>query len=152
MEAVLANASLWTQLALGQIDNIDLMTCGSNDITAHVPMSLKQKIWKNQYINIALLLSSSELIVICSGGSFRLLNEKGILESKPVMFKEKVHSTEKWTDAFFIYMHTYLQKHSDKAAETFQYMATLFDAASRNICYGWRVYDEHFRMRPCQEL
>ena len=42
-----------SQLALDEIDNIDLMTCGSDDITAHVPMSLKENIWKNQYINIA---------------------------------------------------------------------------------------------------
>ena len=140
------------QLALGQIDNIDLMTCDSDDITAHVPMSLKQKNWKNQYINIALLLKGSpELIDICSGGNFRL-NENGILESKPVMFKEKVHSIEKWADAFLIYMHTYLQKHFDKASEMLQYMATIRDAASRNIGYGWRVYDEQFRMRQSLEL
>ena len=68
-----------SQLALDQIDNIGLMTCGSDDITSYVPMSLKQNVWKNQYINIALLLKGiSELIGICPGGYFRL-NEKGIL-------------------------------------------------------------------------
>ena len=58
------------------------------------------------------------------------------------MLKEQDHSTEKWTDAFLIYMHTSLQKHSDKASEMLQYMATIRDSASRNIGYGWRVYDE----------
>ena len=36
------------QLTLGHIDNIDLMTCDSDDITTHVPMFLKQNIWKNR--------------------------------------------------------------------------------------------------------
>lgn len=45
-----------SSLSLGCDQDIDLLRCGNDDITSHVPLSLKQRIWQNQYINIALLL------------------------------------------------------------------------------------------------
>lgn len=94
---------------------------------------------------------SSELNDLCSGGILQV-NDKGRLESKPLTSKEKVQNIEKWTDAFVIYMIIYLQKHANKASELLQYMSTIREAGSRGVGFGWRTYDEQFRMRQSLDL
>ena len=56
---------------------------GGEDMTAHVPQQLCQKIWSHQYINLALLLKGNvELQVLCSGGLVHI-TEKGQIETRP---------------------------------------------------------------------
>ena len=70
----------------------------------HVPAQLCQKIWSHQYINIALLLKGNvELQDLCSGGLLHI-TDKGQLETRPKVTREKISNIEKWTDAFFVYL------------------------------------------------
>ena len=90
------------------------MRLGSDDLSAHVPLAIAQKIWSNQYININLLLKGAvELQELCAGGALRL-NKQGLLESKPQVFKDPVTTIEKWTDAFLIFSSIYLKKHPER--------------------------------------
>ena len=71
-----------------------------DEIHVHVPMSLKQKIWRGEFINLAILLKGSvELANICSPNVFRVM-ANGTLEERPRECKEMVDSIENWTDAF----------------------------------------------------
>ena len=53
------------------------------DLSCHVPNQLCQKIWSNQYINLALLLKGNvDLNDFCSGGILHI-SDKGQLISRP---------------------------------------------------------------------
>ena len=71
-------------------DDIEVVRCGGDDLSVHIPARIKDKIWKNQYININLLLKGSvELHDLCSGGTLKV-SDSGILEKQPKFSKEKV--------------------------------------------------------------
>lgn len=125
---------------------------GSEDISCHVPHQISQKICSNQYINISLLLKGAvELQNLCLGGLVHVTN-KGFLESRPEIVKDKVPSIEKWTDAFLIFSSIYLKKFPDKTQELLQYMCIIREAASRSNSFAWRSYDEQFRIRQASNL
>ena len=91
-------------------DDIEVVRCGGDDLSVHIPKQIKDKILSNQYININLLLKGSiELHELCSGGTLKV-SESGVLEKQPKFSKEKVQSLDKWTDAFLIFMSIYFQK------------------------------------------
>ena len=128
-------------------DDIEVVRCGGDDLSVHIPKQIKDKIWSNQYININLLLKGSiELHELCSGGTLKV-SESGVLEKQPKFSKEKVQSLDKWTDAFLIFMSIYFQKHPQKVQELLQYMSVIRDAARKHGGFLWRDYDEQFRVR-----
>lgn len=109
------------------------LRCGSDDMSVHVPLQICQKIWQNQYINIALLLKGNvELHELCTGGVVHI-SDKGLIETRPKITKEKVSDIEKWTDAFLIFSSIYLKQHPSKAQELLQYMSIIREAANRNV-------------------
>ena len=126
----------------------DSLRLGGEDMTAHVPQQLCQKIWAHQYINIALLLKGNvELQDLCSGGLVHI-TEKGQIETRPKIVKDKVPNIDKWTDAFLIFTSIYLKKYPGKAQELLQYRSIIREAASRSpSSLSWRSYDEQFRIR-----
>lgn len=82
----------------------EILRLGAEDMSSHVPAQLCQKIWSHQYINIALLLKGNvELQDLCSGGLLHI-TDKGQLETRPKVTREKISNIEKWTDAFFVYL------------------------------------------------
>ncbi len=120
------------------------------DIASHVPLLLRQRVMKNEYINLALLLKgSSDLINHCSGGDLFIDPESGRILTRPPQVKEKIPSIEKWTDAFLIYMNIFLRCNQDKNFDLLKYLTIIRSAASR--CpqgdFSWRTYDEQFRLR-----
>ena len=105
---------------------------GGEDVSAHVPLVVSQKIWSNQYININLLLKGAvELQELCEGGTIHL-NKQGILESRPRISKDQVPNIERWTDAFLIFTSIYLKRYPDVSQELLQYMSIIREAASRS--------------------
>ena len=118
-----------------------------DDLSAHVPATLKQKICKGEYINLALLLKGSvELSEFCKGSVFRLSSD-GHLESAQRECKDQISSIEKWTNAFIIYASIYLSTHADKVYEILHYMFNIRDCAVRQGGLAWQAYDEQFRLR-----
>lgn len=69
------------EAALTSVESFKAMpnmeACAGGEIGSHVPLSLKQKNWAGNYINLALLTKgSSELQQFAAGNSF-VLNERG---------------------------------------------------------------------------
>ena len=120
-------------------------------MSAHVPLQLCQKIWAHQYINISLLLKGNvELQDLCSGGILHIM-DKGQLESRPRITKDKVPTIDKWTDAFLIFSSIYLKKYPNKTQELLQYMSIIREAANRSSL-SWRTYDEQFHLRQATNV
>lgn len=129
------------------VGSVDAMRTTEDDLSVHVPLAIRQKIWAHQYINLALLLKGNvELSEVCNGGALRI-NAEGQIESTPKKVTERVSTIEKWTDAFMVFMAIYLSRYQDKAVEMLKYMSVIREAASRHNGFGWRTYDEQFRLR-----
>ena len=125
---------------------VNMLRCADDDLSAHVPKQLRQKIWENKYINIALLLKgNAELAEIFSGGLLHVIDGK--IEARPKQTKEKINSIEQWTEAFLIFMSIYLSRYPDKTQELLKYITAIRDAAAKFPNYAWRQYDEQFRVR-----
>ena len=124
----------------------ETLRLGGEDMSAHVPLQLCQKIWAHQYINIALLLKGNvELQDLCSGGILHI-TDKGQLESRPRITKDKVPTIDKWTYAFLVFSSIYLKKYPNKTQELLQYISIIHEEANRSSP-SWRTYDEQFRLR-----
>lgn len=148
-----ANATLLSNNPPGIQFEEETLRCGADDMSAHVPLQIRQKIWQNQYINIALLLKGNvELQELCTGGLVHI-TESGNIETRPKIMKDKVTSIEKWTDAFLIFTSIYLKQFPNKAHELLQYMSIIREAAMRgNTGLSWRLYDEQFRLRQAIQV
>lgn len=130
----------------------ETLRLGVEDMSSHVPAQLCRKIWSHQYVNIALLLKGNvELQDICSGGILHI-TDKGQLETRPKVTRDKVNNIVKWTDAFLIFSSIYLKKFPNKAQELLQYMSIIRDAAARSSSLSWRTYDEQFRIRQATKV
>lgn len=139
-------------LNIGNDELPSIERCADDDIAAHVPLQLKQKIWANTFINIALLLKgNSELSELFSGGLLHV-SDDGKIEAKPRQLKEKVATIDKWTDAFLIFTSIYIQRHPEKASELLKYMFVIRDAAMKYPILSWRTYDEQFRIRQALQV
>ncbi|KAH3776591.1 hypothetical protein DPMN_178022 [Dreissena polymorpha] len=67
------------------------------DFLIHVPASLKQRICRGEYINLALLLKGPvEIADYTNGGAVFVLNNESS--------KDIISSIERWPDAFIIFM------------------------------------------------
>ena len=134
-------------LTIGQPDQPFLLKCADDDLSAHVPKQLKQKIWSNAYINLALLLKgNTELADMFSGGLLQV-SDDGKIEAKPRTSKEKIMNIDQWSDAFLIFMSIYLQQFPDKTQQLLKYMSVIRDAARKYPLLAWRNYDEQICMR-----
>lgn len=130
------------------IDVPNVCMSAEDDITSHVPVQLREKIWKNEYINMALLLKgSTDLAEYCYGGSIYTDPITGQLQTKPIATKEKIKNIEQFTDAFMIFMSIYLKRFPTDAIAMLQYVKTLRMAAYTTPGNGWINYDEQFRLR-----
>lgn len=119
----------------------------SDDLGAHVPATLKQKICRGEFINLALMLKGAgELAEFCRGSVFKL-GDDGHIVSTQKACKDQINCIEKWTNAFLIYASIFLSTHPDKVYDLLHYMYNIRDCAARLGGLAWRSYDEQFRIR-----
>ena len=119
----------------------------SDETYVHLPMSLREQIWKGEFINLSLLLKASvELSEICSPSTL-CITPSGTIEARPKNISEANPSIERWTDAFLIYMSLLVTKKPVLSAQLIRYMAVIREAAQVRVDFTWRTYDIQFRLR-----
>lgn len=98
------------------MDLRDLASIGQDVLVMKfLVMFLSQKIWKNQYVNLALLVKgTSELEEFCSGSSL-CVSSKGTIETRPRECHVRVPYIDNWTDAFIIYTSIYITAYQEEA-------------------------------------
>lgn len=117
-----------------------------------VPASTKQKIWDGEYVDFALLLNDNSIQLLASTqqqqSELVFAVEGGNMVIRPAApQKKKIDSLDKWQSAFHVFMAIFLAKHVDRAAELLKYAETIRLAAVQFSGFGWRAYDEQFRLR-----
>lgn len=118
----------------------------SEEVFVHVPFSLREQIWRGEYINLAILLKGAiELKNICSPNLLRV-NQRGFLEARPKECSDTLSTIEKWTDAFVIFMSLVIVRKPEQAPEMLRYMF-LIREVSQGGHFAWQVYDSQFRLR-----
>lgn len=119
-----------------------------DDISMHVPQSVKQKIMNGEFIELHTLLNkqndleAQENKVLFMNGQFTLKPTNVI----------KITTIDAWLDAFFIFMSIYLSAHIDETHSLIKYIANVKLGASRvSGGLGWRDYDRQFRLRKAKD-
>lgn len=125
----------------------EMVRCGEDDIAFHVPETVKRKIRHHEFVNLAILLKGGVELAELFGGNLLSINDKGQLETRPKTVSDKITNISKWTDAFFIFSSVYLLEYPQRTQEILKYMTLIREAANRNAGFGWRLYDEQFRLR-----
>ena len=120
-------------------------------ISSHIPVKIKEKIWKGEFIDLNLFLKSAKDLVnepslegelAIKGGIFTVVNQK----------KNYINNIHVWTSAFMIYASVKLEKFPNNGQEYLMYMQTVRMAASRGVNGGWVQYDEHKLSCVCCSL
>lgn len=128
----------------------EMVRCGEDDLAFHVPESVVLRIKRHQFIDLSVLLKGSvELCEMYSGATSS--NGQGQTESRK-KYNSEIKNIDLWTDAFLIYTSIYLDEHPKAKSELLHYTSIIRSAARKFTGYGWRYYDEQFRLRQAKKL
>lgn len=114
-----------------------------DDMSLHVSQTMKEKVWKGEYIDLATLLPKKTVSHDNQNQTIKVIN--GELVIKPKEPSLKIDTIETWTDAFFIFMNIFLCKHPEAAQDMLHYMNSVRQGARRTLDY--KKYDEQYRLR-----
>lgn len=113
----------------------------TNDVASTVPQTIKDKVVKGEYIDLATLLTNSSSHdvqkLVVSNGEITIQNQKA---------KSKLLTLDQWTNAFIIFISIYCSIHASRFQELLKYMYVVRQGAARNTL-GWLSYDEQYRLR-----
>ena len=113
----------------------------------HLPANVKAKLHKGEFVQLGSLIQPPPRTAPPSM-SFALVQDedKVILGQQPIKLPT-INTIEKWTSFFLIYMSVYLEVHTTRAIKMLKYIDTVRSAARQFGGYGWRTYDEQFRLK-----
>jgi hypothetical protein len=114
----------------------------ASPLGAHIPQTLKDKIWNNEFVPFNKLLPQEPR----SENQNQLVFEEGVFVLKPKHAEKKIANFLQWLDAFLVYASIYVQKHPSQAIPLLRYISTMKKGAS-NHNLGWIDYDVQFRLK-----
>ena len=113
-------------------------------VDARVTDKLRDKIWKDEYIDFGSLLANP---VYANRYQLAVQNpESGPLPSlciEPITKAKKITSIESWLNCFHIFVGIYTRRFPHEAPALMKYCDTVQDLAVRG--HNWKYYDENFR-------
>ena len=117
----------------------------STAISLQIPRKIKKKIWRNQFIDLALLLPRTS-ISSDNNTNFQLqLSSKAQISLVP-NHTRKIFNIETWTSAFLRFMAVYTEMFPMEAPHLLKYTEIVRDLARRSPGLSWYLYDQQFRM------
>ncbi len=114
-----------------------------------VAQSIKAKIIKGEYVDLVTLVEKKDPYMQYheNQGIALSVNQSGQIIWKSNKPKQMITSISAWTSAFLIFTSVYLSAHPTRTQELLKYMHLVRTAASRYGGFGWRSYDQQFRLR-----
>ena len=146
--------SLGEALFSSSVAQLDAFTA---PVGTHVHLNLKNKIWKSEFVEFSDLLPQNRAFVMakeelkakcCSGFHWEqaAFNISQTGEGRGTRRKE-IFTIGEWTDAMFVYMQIYLEKHPGQCFNLIKYATIVRQAAARHGTRGALEYDREFRMK-----
>ena len=116
-----------------------------------LPMSIKEKIWQGMYVDFSLLFQENAATIMAMRDKnpeleFTLVGGRMVVK-QAVKPRKKIDSLDKWQSAFHTFMSVYLMKHPDRWSVLLKYAEIVRSAALQFPGWGWKAYDEQFRLR-----
>jgi hypothetical protein len=111
------------------------------DAAVHCPPDLALLLQQGQYVNLSSFIPKESWEEQSTTFQFA---EGGV---KQTTSTRKVKSIEEWTTAFLRFAGVYCKVHPMKCLELFMYMDLIRQAEKKWGGFGWRAYDEQFRVR-----
>ncbi|XP_075694192.1 uncharacterized protein LOC142660963 isoform X1 [Rhinoderma darwinii] len=123
--------------ALASLTFRDSLFCGVAPLGTHLSAEIKDKIWRNEFVDIWSLVSVEQVTVDKERGFERGSDRKA-----------KVAKTfGNWVQCYATLAHVICQRYPGKGAELFVYFDTIFSAHRLHGGAAWWRYDEEFRRR-----
>lgn len=131
----------------------------ADPLGSEVATSLKERIWRSEFIDLALLLKQNAYARSDSGASQELgeavfslrQSESGLwLQFQPRAKNKGIFSVEHWTSVFLVFVSIYLEKHIERSRELIKYMDLIRHASRAFGGLGWREYDIQFRLKQAR--
>ena len=110
-----------------------------------IPHKLKKKIWRNQFIDLALLLPRTSYLFQTSTNFQLQLCSKAQISLVPNKTR-KNFNIESWTSAFLRFMAIYTEQFPFEAPHLLKYTEIVRDLAKRSPGLSWYIYDQQFQM------
>ena len=111
-------------------------------------ISNKQKIMAREYIELSSLLDNTQSTQSTKHTIYVVQGERIVKHKEKIT---KIMSIESWTDEFIICVSGYCSAHASEFQDLLKYMNIIRIGAKRNVGFGWRTYDEQFRLRKSQD-
>ena len=109
---------------------------------SHVSQTNRTKIVSGQYIDLAILSENTN----SENNDKQVVLIDGVLSTKEKT-KQTIHTIDKSTDAFIVYISIYTSAHPEKYQALLKYMHIVRLGASRINGLGWKTYDEQLRLK-----
>jgi hypothetical protein len=109
---------------------------------AHISQRIKEKIWNNEFMNLADLLPKLDFEdpwSVTLGPSLITMSKQSSKSRGPLTFYE-------WNEAFHIYMAIYIERFPSEAPNMLKYMSIVKDAYEMRGTQAFRTYDQSFRL------
>lgn len=113
-----------------------------DDLTLNVSPAIRQKIVAGEYIELGNLLGS---YAAAPKQTVSIVNGELVVKDK--VQDKKLLDIRMWTDAFLIFISVYVSVHPLAIQGLLMHMRNVRLAASRSQGYGWRDYDEQYRLK-----
>ena len=102
--------------------------------TPPIPAKLAERIWKGEYINMAMLLPESLSAALAA-------DDQANTEKKKKGKNRKIKSILAWTECFLTYMGVVLAKQPERLLDLLGYANLIVHAARQFEGTQWQVYD-----------
>ena len=99
------------------------------DIASEISQATRRKIQKNEYIDLALLLSNNN---VQRQDTKKLVIVNGELSIQSGNLRTKINNIEQWTSAFIIFISIYCSAHENRVQELLTYMSDVRLGAQRS--------------------
>lgn len=110
-------------------------------------LSLKEKIWNFEYIDLSLLLKQNFVHNTQDNqNTLQIIDGKLVVQSKSKKVKS-IDSIKMWTEAFITYIQVVIENHPNKAHELLKYLSVIRGASDECPTVQWVQYDQQFRLR-----
>ena len=116
-----------------------------------IPKVMKTKIINGEYVDFALLLEKNDPCIKqheeLEQGMALAVSQGGQIVWKRNKPKQVITSIHSWTTAFLIFSSIFVEAHPTRAQELLRYAHLIRTIHARFGGWGWRSYDQQFRMR-----
>ena len=128
-------------------------TSAVSPLGIHVPQAVRDKICQGLFVDFSLLYNDAATAVIARSREQQATNltlavEGGnVVLKKPGLHRKKIETFDMWQSAFNVFMSIYIARHPSRCLELLKYAELIRTASIQFPGFGWRAYDEQFRLR-----